>query len=430
MSAELFNNFLKTKYDNGKIPRQLFDQFPTLARIPKRSDGGGDYFTTAVVTGKPQGLGATLANAQAGYTNSGLNQNTKGAKWIIPWGQYSAVVEIEDFDIKRSKSNELAFINQLDEQIDLLQVSMLEHMSITLFAEPGRYLARVTTASTDTGVLTLDNASDVVKFARGQRLQISVNDGSSTSHAIVSSSAVGYVIGVNANDGTVTVAATAGGSTGGFPTNWATSTQYYVFREGDFGGTTTPATIFQGFGSWIPAADPSSTAFNNVDRSVDVAALSGFRLTSAQVAGLSIRQRLTKLITILNSRGTTSGVTDVILNPEKWQTFADELQAQGWRPLDGQGFVANTSSISVAIGGRRIEIVSDRHCPIGTAYALTMPRDGSNIVLASVDEFPHVIQEDGLMMVRKSTANTYEHRLQVYPAMAIKAPGWCGRVPV
>jgi hypothetical protein len=77
-----------------------------------------------------------------------------------------------------------------------------------------------------------------------------------------------------------------------------------------------------------------------------------------------------------------------------------------------------------------IDIVSDRHCPIGTCFALTMPKDGSNIVLASVDEFPHVINEDGLMMVRQSTANTYEHRLQVYPAMAIKAPGWCGRVPV
>jgi hypothetical protein len=430
MSAELFNNFLKTKYDNGKIPRQLFEEFPTLARVPKRSDGGGDYFTTAVITGRPQGLGATLALAQSGYTNANANQNVKGKKWIVPWGQYSASVMIEDFDIKRSRSNELAFINQLDEQVDELHRGFLEYMSILLFAEPGRYLAHGATAGTDTGVITLDNAADVVKFAVGQQLQISVNDGSDTSHVIVSGSAIGYVIAVNSNTGTVTVAATATGTTGGFPASWATTTSYYLFHSGDFGGDTAPATIFQGFGSWIPAADPGATAFNNVVRTVNVAALSGFRLTSAQVVGLSTRQRITKLITILNSRGTTPGVTDVILNPEKWQTFADELQAQGYRPLDGKGFTVNTSSIQVAIGGKMIDIVSDRHCPIGTCFALTMPKDGSNIVMSSVDEFPHVINEDGLMMVRQSTANTYEHRLQVYPAMAIKAPGWCGRVPV
>jgi hypothetical protein len=430
MSTGLISNFLKSKYDNGKIPRQLFDEFPTLARIPKRSDGGGDYFITSVVTGNPMALGATLAIAQAGYTAGSTNLDVKGKKWTIPWGAYSAVVNIEDFDIKRSKSNEVSFINWLDEQIDGLQRSFLERMSQLLFAESGRYLGIGATAGTNTGVITLTNASDVVKFPVGAQLQISANDGSDTSHVIVAGSAVGYVIAQNQNAGTITVAATATGTTGGFPTNWATGATYYLFAYGDFGGDTAPNTIFQGFGTWIPAADPGATAFNGVVRTSNVAALSGFRLSSTDVAGLGIRQRLTKLITILNSRGTTPGVTDVILNPEKWQAFADELQAQGYRPLDGQGFTANTSAIKVAIGGKMIDVVSDRHCPIGTAYALTMPKDGSNIVMVSVDEFPHVIQEDGLMMVRKSDANTYEHRLQVYPAMAIKAPGWCGRVAV
>lgn len=426
MSSNLINNFCKSKYDNGKIPHQLFEEFPTLARIPKRSDGGGDYFITSVVTGNPMALGATLAIAQAGYTAGSANLDVKGKKWTIPWGDYSGVVQIEDKDLKRSKSNEVAFINWLDEQIDGLHRSFLERMSQLLFAEPGRYLG-VGVYETTGDTVTLTNASDIVNFPIGTQLQASTNDG--TSGTLVGSGSIGYVIGQNDSTGVITLCGTATGTSHSTPTSWSNGATYYLFAYGD-NLYVSANTIFQGFGSWIPAADPGATAFNGVDRSLNPTALGGFRLVSADVAGLSIRQRITKLITRMNSRGTTPGVTDVILNPEKWQQFADELQAQGWRPLDGKGMVTNSSSIQVAIGGKMLDVVSDRHCPIGTCYALTMPKDGSNIVMASIDEFPHVIQEDGLMMLRSSTANTYEHRLQVYPAMAIKAPGWCGRVPV
>lgn len=426
------DNFLKSKYDSGKIPKQRFENFPTLARVPKRSDGGGDYFITSVLNSGPVGRGPTLAIAQAGYTAGSTNLDTKGAKWTISWGAWSKTVEITDFNIKQARSNEVAFINWLDEQIDGLQLGFLEDASIQLFAEPNRTLGVGTTAGTDTGVITLSNPQDIVKFHVGDILDAAAAVDSSS---ITNSSAI-YVIKVNQNAGTITVCHTATGTagTGAFAgTGLSTSTAYYLCYRGCWGALTTPNPIFQGFGEWIPASDPAATAFNGVDRTTNIAALSGFRYAPTNLASMTLRQKITGLITTMNSRGwaqSLGGVTDVILNPEKWQVLIDECQAQGWRPLEGKEFTIGSNSVRMAIGGKMLDIVSDRHCPVGTCYALTMPKDGSNIVLASVDEFPHVIQEDGLMMLRKSTANTYEHRLQAYPALAVKAPGTCGRVAV
>lgn len=425
-------NFLKSKYDNGKIPKQRFENFPTLARVPKRSDGGGDYFITSVLTGNAVAKGPTLAIAQAGYTAGSNNLNVKGAKWTIPWGAWSQVVNIEDFDLKKARSNEVAFINWLDEQIDSLHISFLESMSIQLFTETNRSLGIGTTAGTDTGVVTLTNPSDIVKFHVGDILDCAAAVDSST----IANSVALYVIAVNKNTGTITVCHTATGTagTGAFAgASLSTSTAYYFCMRGAWGALTSPNPIFQGLGDWIPSADPASTAFNGVDRTTDIAALSGYRYAPTNLASMSLRQKITGLVTVMNSRGScmsAGGITDVILNPEKWQVLVDELQAQGWRPLDGGAMTYGSNSIKWAIGGKTLDIVSDRHCPIGTCYALTMPKDGSNIVLCSVDEFPHIIQEDGLTMLRQSGANTYEHRLQAYPAMAVKAPGWCGRVAV
>lgn len=423
MSTNLINNFLKSRYDNGKVPKQVFDEFPTLARIPKRSDGGGDNYVASVIMGNPMGLGATLAIAQAGATQGSAYQDLKGRKWTVPYGDYSASVNIEDKDLKRARGNEVAFVNWLDEQISGLHRSFLERLSILLFAEPGRYLGIGTLMTT--GVIQLTNAADVIKFPIGSMIQASANSGASGSDTLLGSGSIGYVIGQSENDGYITVSATAGSSTAATPASW-TGTMY-LFANGDFGGSGAN-TIFGGLGSWITQANPSSgESFYGVDRSVAPAQLSGFKLSSTDVSGLSIRQRITKLVTVMNTRGTTPGIDNILLNPEKFQVLVDELQAAGSRLLDGSAFVANSNSVKVAIGGKILEVVSDRHCPINTCFALTVK---DNIQFVSIDEMPHVIQEDGLMLLRGASANTYEHRLQAYPAFVVKAPGWCGRCPV
>jgi hypothetical protein len=152
----------------------------------------------------------------------------------------------------------------------------------------------------------------------------------------------------------------------------------------------------------------------------------GWRLLAADVAGKTIRDRLTQLVTLMESRGTANPDT-IILNPEKRQVLANELMAQGIRQLDGAPITFNTNQLKVAIGGSVLDIVADRHCPFGTAFVLTMK---DNMSIVSMGGFPHVFETDGLTLLRSSTANVLEHRLVAYGALLIKKPGECGRCPV
>lgn len=419
-------NFLKSKYTDGAIPKQVIDQFPLFSRIPKRSDGGGDQLISSVLIGRPQGIGNTLAIAQAGASQGSALQDIKGRKWIVQWGDYSASVYIDDKSIKASRNNETAFLNWLNDEIDQLQQQYLEHMSTLLFADAGRSIGAGTIAI---GVITLTTAADIIKFPLGAMIQASAAAGNLTSDTLLGAGSIGYVIAQDEGAGTVTVASAAGSPTAATPGSWAGS--MFFFRNGDFGGSGA-GTIYQGLGAWVPATAPTAgDSFNGVDRSVAPSQLAGFRLLSTDVVGMSTKQRITRLLTLMNTRGTTAGVTDVVLNPEKWQVLADEVQATGWRMLGETAETQiNYNSIKVAIGGKVLDIVSDRHCPFATCFALTMPKNGQNICLWSMDNLPFVVREDGLEIFRSATANTYEHRLQGYPAMLIRAPGWCGRCPV
>lgn len=433
MASQALLNFLKVKYDNGKIPRQVYEKFPFLDAVPKFSDGGGLNFTTAVVTGNPQGLGATLAIAQANAGLAGGLGDFKGKQWIVPYGDYAGSVVINDKQIKQARKNEDAFFNWFNEEIDGIWRGFLEHMSYLMFCEAGLAIGSGTIGASN-GVITLDDATAVIRFPVGSTLQASAASGGSSSDTLITSGNIGYVFAVDQNLGTVTVAtsaANAAAGTGGTPTGWNGQT-IYLFRQGDFGGDSNPNVIFKGIPSWIPATAPGSTdSFYNVNRSLDPARLAGFRLLAADVAGMSIRKRIKRAVAIINNRSTTPGITHVVLNKEKWQDLADEMEAQGVRILESnEKYGFGTNSIALAAGGDVVEVIGDRACPYATGFALTMPKDGSNIQMKSIDGFPHIIREDGLEIVRSATANDYEHRIAAYPAFVIKAPGWCGRFPV
>ena len=432
MASTALLNFLKVKYDNGKIPREVFEKFPFLDAVPKFTDGGGLNFTTAVVTGNPEGIGANVTIAQAGNALAGGLSDFKGKQWVIPWGEYSGSVIINDKQIKQARGHESAFFDWLKEQLDGIWRSFLTHMSYLMFTEAGMAIG---TGKLTTGVLQLDDPTNVIRFPIGCTVQASVNSGALSTDSLVNSGSIGYVFAVDQNLGTVTMAtsaANAATATAGTPTGWSDATQYYIFRQGDFGGSATPNVIFKGLGSWLPASAPSpGENFYGVDRSVAPAQLSGFRLLAADVAGMSIRKRIKRAVAIINNRSTTPGITHVVLNKEKWQDLADELEAQGTRILETNekyGFGAN--SIALAAGGGVVEVIGDRAAPYSTGYALTMPKDGSNIQMKSIDGFPHIIREDGLELLRSGTANDYEHRIAAYPAFVVKAPGWNGRFPV
>jgi hypothetical protein len=408
--------FLKLNYGNkDRVQRLQYSDFPFLGGIKKKvgaANASGSMLIAPVLFSNVQSMGATLATAQAASITKG--GSTKSTKWTVPYGDYSAAVVFERKMLKLSASDIGCYLDIKKEEIDSLYTQWSATFSWYLLNAKNRALGSFTES---TGVCTMTHADDIVNIQPGMLIVASANDGSSAGHTLIGAPSIGYVIGVNPNAGTFTVSATDGGAAG-TPTSW-TGTMY-AFRNGDFGGSGA-TTICDGFADWCPSSDPSATAFNGVDRTQNITALSGVRLTAAEVDGLSTEQRIKRLCTRMAGRG--FGAPDAVyLNPEKWQDVADGLESRGVRDLTGKDATFGYETIRVSAGGRQVTLYSDRFVPIGAIYALK--RDA--FALHTPEEFPAVVNDDGLTMLRKTASNDFELRLSAYPA-TLGTPGYFGR---
>lgn len=412
-----FDAFLKDYYTKDKIDDLTKKDRPLFGSVQREEDLGGDQYVHPFIFQNPQGFGATLAKAQQGSSQGSGNGNLQGRKWKVGYGDYDASVSIGDKVMKASRSNVGAFLRDQEVEISGLYNGFGDTMSTYLYSNGGQALGSGTIS---TGVITLTNADDVVNFEVGQILVPSANDGSDPSHVLIASAGQGFVIAVDRNGGTLTVSTASGGSAG-TPANW-TGTMFF-FRDGDFGGSGATR-ILLGLGAWLPSSAPGATLFEGVNRTVDVARMSGIRLTAAEIANISLEQRLKRLITRMRGRNFGPGPDAVYLNPEKWQNVADSLESRGYREI-GKDAESGYENISFKAGGKTVKLYADPFCPIGTAFALKM----DTVKLGGLSKIPEVVNGDGLEMLRAVSSNDYEYRLVAYPAFVVAAPGFCGRVP-
>lgn len=416
-----FDAFIKERYTTEKIEDLTMSDRPLWAQMPKDDKCSGDNFIEPIIFGNPQGLGATLSKAQTAAGLAGGAGNVKGRKWSLTFGDYSAVVEIGDKVMKAARDNFGAFLRNKATEIDGLWEAFADTQSAYLYGNGGQAIGLGTLSS---GILTLDNAEDVVNFEVGQALVSSANDGSDPTH--VQLTGTGYVISINRSEGKVTLGNDPDDTTATNPhAAWLNGgSAIYVFRDGDFGGSGATA-IFKGLGAWIPSSAPSaSDSFYGVNRSVDDR-LSGVRLASAELTGKGREERIKLLVTRIKGRFGGRGKLSIFLNTEQWQCLANELEDKGTRPVgDGGTAKFNFQKIQLAAGGGMIDIYPDPFCPALTAFALAL----DTWKLRSYDAYPHVVNGDGLEMLRKVGSNDYEYRLTGYPTFSTRAPCFNGRV--
>ncbi len=417
-SLSTFDAFLKERYTKAKIENLTNNKRITWALLPKDGDCSGEAFIEPIIIGDPQGLGATRATAQTGAQSAGTGANVIGRKWTLTFGDYAASVEIGEKVIRASKDDMGAFLRNKAAEIDGLYNAFANTFCTYLFSNGGQSCGTGTNSS---GVQTLSDPEAIANFHVGQQLVASANDGSDSSHTLLGSGSIGYVISIDHENGKVTVSTTATGNAG-TPSGW-TGTMFY-FRSGDFGGTGATE-IFKGFGAWIPGAAPASTSFYGVDRTISDL-LSGCRLPSADYSPLGNEARLKTLVQRMAGRFGSPVPSHIVLNPEKWQKLADALESRGTRPLDGKIGTMSYSKLVLAMSGDNVEIISDRFCPAAKAYALNM----DTWKMRSYGAIPDVLTSDGLQMLRKSNADTFEHRLVAFPVLSTNAPSHNGFVPM
>lgn len=402
-TPSIIDSFLKDNYTNESVPKLVNEEHVFLDMLETGERFTGRQLIVPIIDANAQGLGATVADAQVGaeQTSGGTYQ---GADWNIAYGDYSAHVNIGDKAMAVSASDMGAFFRDKQEEIDSLYRAWGDTFSSYALRDHGHALGSGTIS---TGVITLANPQDIVNFEVGQIIVPSAGDGTSTSDTLIASAGLGYVVATNYNTGKLTVSATSGGSAG-TPANW-TGTMFF-FRSGDFGGTSTPNRIILGYGAWNPAADPTSTLFEGVNRAINIVRRSGIRLVANDVTGLGVEKRIKRLCTVMASRAKRA--TDVLLHPEQWEALSNSLEARGNRPIDGKVGVFSFPKLQLATPGGTVDIYSDRFMPVTAAYGFQRKA----IRLGSVDGFPKVVNGDGFQMVRRTTSNVYEFRLVAYPA--------------
>lgn len=415
-----FDAFIKERYTTEKIEDLTKKERALYAMMPTDEKCSGDTFVEPIIFGNPQGHGATLTKAQTSAGLAGGGGNVKGRKWNLTFGDYNSVVEIGDKVMKAARDNFGAFLRNKATEIDGLWESFADTQSAYMYGNGGNALG---SGVLSTGVLTLDNPEDVVNFEVGMALGASANDGSDSSHTLLTGT--GYVIGVNRSEGKLTLGNDPDDTTATNPNAaWLNGgSAVYLFRDGDFGGSgATP--IFKGLGAWIPSSNPSTTdSHYGVNRSVDDR-LSGVRIPSAELTSKTREERIKLLVTRIKGRFHGRGKLSIFLNNEQWQALANELEDKGTRPISGGTGKFNFDKLEMAAGGQTVSIYPDPFAPALTAWALAL----DYWKLRSYDAYPHVVNGDGLEMLRKVGSNDYEYRLVGYPTFSTRAPSFNGRV--
>jgi len=404
-----FDFALKERYTEEKVEDLSYAENPFLGMIKKNEEFSGDGYNVPVITVPPQGVAAAnLSTAQTGRTN------VVGFKFLLTAGDYYGAVDIGDKVIKASRNNPGALLENKTAETDGLYQQMADSIAIYAFGNGGNALGRESGAwTTPSTTLILSDISQAANFEVGMIVVSDTVDGGEASGTV--NSGTNTITAVDRETGTLTGTAWDSAITG-----FAASD--YLFRSGDYTGASTVLCI-EGLGSFITATN-APAALYGMTRTSDPQRLAGCRIAAADIAGLGIERRIKKLGSYMTGRYKGPGADVVFLHPEDWEVLETSLEARGWRSLTDESTRFGYEAISATVGGRKVKIYSDRHCTKGTAFLLKQ----NSWTMYSMLKLIHQINGDGLTMLRKSTTNDYEFRLQAYPCMATNAPGWNGRV--
>lgn len=405
MAASAVSNvseILKTIYTPGD-QKTLYENAP-LTGLVKKDTGfkGKDRAVTLRYSPEPGGS-ATFASAQA-------NKNPSKYKQFIVTRRTDYVLSSLTTELYRAAKGggEAAIVDALQSILFGMKNTAKRSLVTSLYRNGGGARAQVSSGMAS-NTITLTNADDIVNFEVGMKLDGSANDG--TSGAVTTGGAASEIIAIDRDAGTLTnTGANWNAATGinGLLANW------FLFRQGDFGAT------LIGLDGWIPSS-VTATAFYGVDRTADSERLAGCRLSTA---GATVEETILNLLKRVYRAG---GSPDhVFLHPEKFNKLVKELGSKRTY-TDARSSDASVGYRGLVIEGQggQAKVFSDPNCQVGTIWALTL----DTWKLATLGEPMSLLDEDGNMMLRESTADALELRMATYGALICDAPAYNGRAP-
>lgn len=398
---------LKTKYTQKAVRNLCYPKNAFFAMVQKRTDFNGKNKVVAFQNGSPQGLGTSVANAQAGKTASVYNAVT------VTRNAYYVTASVTGEAIRASKGDTGALIEGLTREVDNAYYSIVRQISAALFRNGGGAIGQISSGSSvGTATITLSTPADVVNFEVGMKLSASVDDGTAAG-GLRSSGAVVTLTGIDRDLGTLTASG-----------NWssgiaAVAAGDYLFRNSNAGtGTSDYNAVLKGVPAWCPATAPGgSDSFFGLNRSSDATRLAGIRYngnggpieeTLIEAAARAVRE--------------SAQPTHVWMNPLDASNLVKALGSKVLydrsKSLDDPDFAF--SSIKLIGPAGDLDVVRDLNVPKGTCFMTQTDA----WYLESAGDMPSILDDDGLTIIRSATSDDYEVRIGYYGQLICEAPGW------
>lgn len=436
--AAFVDKFLFKRYTKVTSLQQVCSLAAPSLKLPDYITQGGESVAEPLILDGPEGFSFDFAMAQ---TNSA--QTDRGAshyeQWVSTYGQYFGSVKVSARALAGSKGREDAFLRQLAEVMDS-GIKKFGHIGARKMLGPDGGNIGTSTGNSNAGgaavagdpgfttvnppAMVLDDPKLAIHYAPGMFVQFSATaSGGVLLHA---SNVFSTVASVDLTNGIVYFAGTVGdaayAAAEGLADDPAT---VFVFRAGDYITGTDTGIQIRPLGFWNPATAVVGGTLTRAN--VNVAQhelLQGCRLTAAQVAGKSIKERIELLI---NTMRNTAGAYDtdyVLLHGNAWLALNQDIQSFGWTNF-GATMQIGAGELAIQTANGLIKIVNEPHMPIGDIRAIT----SKDWKVYNYDGFPGYSQEEGLKMVKSANSPDYEVRYQAFTCVTVNGKpqnfGYC-----
>ena len=399
---------LKEFYKGQPVGDTTYVKNPMWAMLSKDTAGavvagaGGRYYPQPIKFGNPQGRSAQFAYSQANQTAA------KTRVFQVSYATDYATATIDGLTLRSASTDAGAFIDAIELQIDSAHQQLVNSIAGAMYRDGTGIMGKLVCT---TGVCVPNDLNIVTQIEVGQTLVCGSSDG------ISYVASPGYVIKVDRTAGTFTVSAVGQDGVAGTPTNWPTSAAgnyQYFWIQGDNAGK------ISGLAGWLPPAAVGSTdSWFGVNRSADTR-LQGFRFDATAAGPLGLLGPEEALI-----QGITQGAREGVEADHIFMSYTSYGKVLAAMHSKVEYINVETEAGLMFPGIRMfgpdgtINIIPDRNCPSGVAYALKL----ASWNLVSVGEIPRFLDEDGLQMLRVSNADAYETRLGLYGNLSCSEPG-------
>lgn len=378
---------LKQMYSPDKVKNMVYQDNPLLALLPKMENFVGENYVQPIIFGNSQGASATFANAQANKTAGSIKKFT-----ITTVKDYS-LASIDNETILASKNNSGAFMSAVSFATDGAFAQASRSLAGAVYGSGSGKLGQVVSTYSSGTTITLSQASDIVNFEVGMKINFAVAE---TGGSVIATKPT--ISNIDRDAGT-------------FVVSDATNVlaDHYIYRDGDYD------LKLKGLEAWLPGSAVTSASYFGVDRSVDKSRLAGIVYDGSTAP---IEEVVISAAARLAREG--GKPTHLFLSYEKFAELEKSLGSKvQYVDLKAD---ADVGFRGIVINGPRgpIKVIADQNCSHNKAYMLQL----DTWKLLSRGPAPQILNMDGLDKLRDSSADSIELRIGFYGNLSCSAPGW------